>query len=114
MSVVNAFKLFRQRKDGTLGPLFINQRQRIPLAVWLDAEDIPTPGFKRRPGWHASIAPHAPHLTERGRVWARVALWGVERWERPVSQGGVWFVARKMRVSEILTPEEVRAYLAET
>ena len=47
-----AYKLLRIRKDGSIGPLFINQKQRVPIGEWLDAEDHPTSGFAHRPGWH--------------------------------------------------------------
>ena len=47
-----AYKLFIKRKDGTIGPLFIGRKQRIPMGVWLEAEDIPTKGYAHRPGWH--------------------------------------------------------------
>lgn len=57
-----AYKLFRRRGDGSLGPLFINKRQRIPLGEWLQAEDHPTKGYAHRPGWHCGVAPSAPHL----------------------------------------------------
>ena len=33
-----AYKLFRKRKDGTLGPLFINRKQVIVPNVWLPAK----------------------------------------------------------------------------
>ena len=60
------YKLLRIRKDGTLGPLFIDARLRVPLGVELRARDVPTKGFARRPGWHSAAAPVAPHLSERG------------------------------------------------
>jgi len=45
-----AYKLFRQRKDGTLGSLFINKRNIIPVNKWLNAESFPTKGYAVRPG----------------------------------------------------------------
>jgi hypothetical protein len=63
---MNAYKLFRKRRDGTLGPLFINRQQVIRLDEWLPAEDHPTPGFAHRPGWHVSHQPKAPHLSPKG------------------------------------------------
>ena len=54
------YKLFNKRRDGTIGPLFINRRQRIPLEIWIQAEDHPTKGYAHRPGWHVLEAPHAP------------------------------------------------------
>lgn len=98
--MIRAYKLLRVRKDGSLGPLFINARQRIPLDVWLPALDVPTKGYAHRPGWHACSRPRAPHLSLRGRRWFEVELKGAKRIERPASQGGVWYLARAMRVLE--------------
>lgn len=42
------FKLFRQRKDGTLGALFINRKQVIEIGVEYPAENHPTKGFMER------------------------------------------------------------------
>jgi hypothetical protein len=100
--VTEAYKLLNKRKNGTLGPLFINRRQVIPFNKWLQAEDHPTKGYAHRPGWHAAPKPYAPHLTEKGRVWCRVELTGAELLERPASQGGAWYLARRMRVLEEL------------
>ena len=62
-----AYKLLRVRRDLTLGPLFINRTQVIPIGVWLPAEDHPTVGYAHRPGWHAAPNPIAPHLSTKGR-----------------------------------------------
>jgi hypothetical protein len=97
-----AYKLFKVRKDGSIGPLFINTRQRISIGEWLDAEEHPTNGFAYRPGWHASIAPVAPHLSEKGRAWFKVEIDDFQRYERPERQGGTWFVANRMKVLEQL------------
>ena len=100
-----AYKLLTRRRDGSLGPLFINARQRIPVGVWLDAEDHPTRGFAHRPGWHCTREPYAPHLMmtpKHGpeRVWCIVELQGVEEYSRPKSQGGTWLLAKRMMVIE--------------
>jgi hypothetical protein len=100
--MVTAYKLFRRRRDGSLGPLFINKQQRVPVGQWVPAEDCPTPGYAHRPGWHAVSEPKAPHLTERGRVWARVTLRDVTRHRRPGSQGGEWLLGRAMRIEEVM------------
>lgn len=63
-----AYKLLHKRKDGSIGPLFINKRQRIPLWTWLPAKNIPTKGFARRPGWHSCPFPKAPHLHKRNSL----------------------------------------------
>ncbi len=98
-----AYKLLRVRKDGTIGPLFINARQRIPVGVWLDAEDHPTKGYAHRPGWHCTLKPVAPHLSTRGRTWYRVEVEGIRRYARPESQGGTWVLAERMKLVEKVT-----------
>jgi hypothetical protein len=40
-----AYKLFRVRRDGSIGPLFINRNLRIPVGVPLPAEAHRTPKF---------------------------------------------------------------------
>lgn len=97
-----AYKLIKQRKDGSLGPLFINRRQRIPVGEWLVAEDIPTKGYAHRPGWHCCLKPEAPHLSEKGRVWCKVIVADFQVLDRPKSQGGTWVLAKQMKVLEIL------------
>lgn len=101
-----AYKLFKLRANGTLGPLFINARQVVPIGVWLEAEDHPTKGFAHRPGWHCCLRPEAPHLALRPkggprRVWAKVEVEGTTTYDRPESQGGSWVLARRLRVIEI-------------
>lgn len=95
---MKAYKLFRQRKDGSIGPLFIGAKQRVPLNEWLPAEDIPTKGFAHRPGWHAGAEPNAPHLTENGRVWYEVEIEDFETFKRPKNQGGEWLISKWMKV----------------
>ena len=126
------YKLFNLRANGTLGPLFINRKQVIPVGEWLAAEDRPTKGYAQRPGWHAGMLPDAKHLTERGRVWCACEVLGIEyrqashpeqfrkqgdmpslpvagwyRWKRPANQGGEWIIASHLRVLDILTPQQV-------
>lgn len=95
-----AYKLLRERKNGTLGPLFINRRQVIPVGGWLLAEPHRTKGFAFRPGWHCCKFPEAPHLSKKGRVWYLVEIDDYQVVERPASQGGTWFLARKMKLVE--------------
>jgi hypothetical protein len=104
-----AFKLLRRRKrDGTLGPLFINKKMVIPIGEWLQAECFPTKGFAVRSGFHVLARVHAPHLMRKDgtlapdRVWAKVEIEGFEEFHRPESQGGKWYLARRMRVLETL------------
>ena len=99
-----AYKLFTERKDGTLGPLFINRTQRVPIGEWVDAECHPTKGYAVRPGWHCTSKPIAPHLKEEPvsgkRVWVKVEIDDYEELHRPENQGGLWFIANRMRVIE--------------
>lgn len=95
-----AYKLFNVRKDGSIGPLFINRRQRIPMDEWLEAEDHPTKGYARRPGWHCCRTPEAPHLSEKGRQWYKVEIQDYQELVRPDSQGGKWYLAGRMKIIE--------------
>ena len=76
------WKLFEQRDDGKLFPLFIGKTKETPMNEWVMAEIIEHhPGFAHRPGWHlgASI-PSAPWLlsadgtykSQRGKKFKRV------------------------------------------
>ena len=101
------YKLFRRRKDGTLGPLFINRRQVIEIGQWHEAGDYPTPGYAHRPGWHAALKPHAPHLkmkpkNDNERVWVECDVLDYEEYDRPESQGGTWILAKYIRPVRIL------------
>lgn len=98
-----AYKLFRQRKDGTLGSLFIGARARLPLDKWMSSECLPTKGFAVREGWHCCFTPNAPHLSTKGRVWAKVDIKEYDTLERPESQGGAWALAKQMKILEIIT-----------
>jgi len=95
---VLGYKLMRLRKDGSLGSLFINRKARYPTGKWLKAEDHPTRGYAHRPGWHVLRAPHAPHLSKEGRVWVIVECSGVRYVDRPLSNGGWWMLANRIRI----------------
>lgn len=95
---MKAYKLIRKMKDGSLSPLFINRRSRIPLGVWLEAESHPTKGFAYRKGWHCTLEPIAPHLSKENRVWVEVAVEDIELYNRPESQGGTWVLAQRMMI----------------
>ena len=98
-----AYKLLRMRKNGTLGPLFINARQVIPIGIWLKAGKYRTKNYAYRPGWHTTSKPEAPHLSMKGRIWAEVSIGIFTPYRRPPSQGGVWFIAQYMKVNKLLT-----------
>lgn len=105
MSHMIAYKLIRQLKDGKLSPLFINKKSRIPIGIWLNAEEHPTKGFAVRKGWHCTLKPIAPHLSIKDRVWVEVDVRNVELYDRPESQGGTWVLAQRMKILRILRPD---------
>ena len=94
------YKLFHKRKDGSLGPLFINKKQRLNLQQWYEAEDIPTKGYAHRPGWHICDKPYAPHLKlKEDRVWCMVLFdHHAKEYVRPESQGGLWYTSEYMYI----------------
>lgn len=92
------YKLFRVRKDGSLGSLFINRRKRLPINKWIDAEEHPTEGYKFRPYWHCLSKPDAPHLSMKDRKWFKVELESVKVLVRPKNQGGTWLLADKIKI----------------
>ena len=95
-----AYKLLKKRKNGTIGPLFINRKQVIPIGEWLQAESHPTKGYAVRPGWHTTSKPEAPHLSMKDRVWMRVEINDYVKFIRPKNQGGEWWLAKRMKVLE--------------
>lgn len=94
-----AYKLFRDMKDGTIAPLFIDRTFRLPIGNWVDAKlDIHTKGYKFRPGWHCTAQPTAPHLSEKGRSWYEVEIKNYREMNRPSHQGGLWYLASQIKV----------------
>lgn len=102
------YKLIRKLKDGRLSPLFINKKSRLPIGIWLEAEEHPTKGFSFRKGWHCTLKPFAPHLSNKGRVWVEVEVSNFELHSRPESQGGLWVLAQKMKIIRELEYSEVQ------
>ena len=98
------YKLFHVRKNLTIGPLFINRSQVIPLDKCLRAESHKTKGFKFRPGWHICSEPKAPHIKLnckcQKRAWYKVEFSDFETIVRPECQGGIWYIANNMKVIE--------------
>lgn len=107
-----AYKLMRKRKDGTYGPLFINRKQRLKMGDTRYSEPHRTKGYTFRPGWHCCALPYAPHLKQgEGRVWLEVMMTGLERHERPMSQGGTWYTGELMTLLKELSDEDVNKLL---
>lgn len=95
---VIAFKLFSLKRDGSIGPLFINKKLRLQEGVWYDAEPHETKGFQFRPFWHSALLPIAPHLTTKGRIWKRVLVEDFTTYERCKAQGGTWVLSNRLMV----------------
>ena len=84
--IKKGYKLFEQREDGKLFPLFIGKTKETPMNEWVMAEIVMEhKGFAHRPGWHiGAYLPSAPWLmgadgtykSQRGkrfkRVWCEV------------------------------------------
>ena len=68
---MRGYKLFRKRKNGTLGSLFINRKLIIEQNKWLKSEPHKTEGFAFRPGWIVVQHQKGPHLSMKERVWWR-------------------------------------------
>jgi hypothetical protein len=100
-----AYKLLRKRADGTLGPLFINRHQVIPLGKWVNAKPHPTAGFAFRPYWHCAPQPFAPHLSTKNRVWMQVCIASYWKFYRPHIQGGAWLLAERMKLIKEVQPK---------
>ena len=102
--IVYTTKLFKQRKDGTLGPLYIGSKQRIDSkgGEWLPFDEkLSKKGFGERPGWHAptTVAPQIKAKTKnQERVVRDVALRNWTMFPRPASQGSEWYLAGEMMV----------------
>lgn len=95
-----SYKLFRQLKSGEITSLFINKTERLKRGVWLEAKEYPTIGFKFRPYWHCTAQPKAPHLSEKDRIWLKVEMEDFEVFERPEHQGGCWYLAKRIKITE--------------
>lgn len=99
---VIAYKLCRKLKNGEIRSLFINKKENLPFNTWLEAESHPTRGFKHRPFWHCTSNPVAPHLSMKNRVWIKVEMENFKEFQRPESQGGLWYLAKKIKLLEII------------
>ena len=100
-----AYKLFRKTKDNRITSLFINKTRNLPYGIWMDAENHKTNGFAERPGWHCTVQPVAPHLkmvlkSGEVRVWKKVMIEDYIEFRRPENQGGLWFLAKRMKILE--------------
>jgi len=104
---MKAYKLVRLKRDGSIGSLFIDRKSDMPYGEWLEAEELPTKGFKVNKGWHCTFKPVAPHLKEElsngeKRIWVEVEIEDYAVYKKPESQGGWWILANKMKVIKIM------------
>ena len=110
---MKAYKLFRLRKDNTLGPLFIDAKLRIPTDTWMKSKlgKPPKSSWKVRQGWHCCYQPVAPHLnsTITSRVWCEVEVRHTTELPRPDRLGGNWILADELKVVRRLTAQEVKS-----
>jgi hypothetical protein len=100
---MKAYKLMKVRKDGSVGSLFMDATRRLSIGEWMQAEDHNRKGFARRLGWHCLAAPSAPHLATELASGEKRAMFEVEiedytEHERPENQGGLWYLANRMKV----------------
>ncbi len=96
------YKLFRIMKDGTISSLFINKKERYPINKWMSAKNVPTKGYAKRFGWHSVNKPIAPHLSKKNRAWFEVEIAEFEEIKRPKSQGGVWYISKRIKINKQL------------
>ena len=111
-----AYKLVKQKKDGKLYPLFIDNKWAREISVWYEAGFFPRKSFAPRKGYHMCFLPFAPHLkTELAsgekRVWVECEVENTTTYNRPWNQGGQWCLAQRMKINRVLTTEEVENIL---
>lgn len=99
---MKTYKLFRLKKNGDITSLFINKQRVLKLGEWMNANNYPTKGFAERMGWHSLKKKSAPHLSKKGRIWCEVEIEDFKEFKRPKSQGGVWFLSKKMKINKVL------------
>jgi len=99
---MKAYKLCRQLKNGKITSLFINKTFSIEFGQWIKSESYPTKGFAIRKGWHCMDKLSAPHLSKKNRVWVEVKIKNFEKFKRPQSQGGLWYLADKIKFIRII------------
>ena len=99
---MKAYKLFRMKKCGNITSLFINKSKHLSIGKWMTAKNYPTKGFAVRMGWHSLTKPVAPHLSKKGRIWCEVEIKDFKEFTRPLSQGGRWYLSKKLRIKRIL------------
>lgn len=79
MKIEKGFKIFEMDTNGNLYPLFIDNKNAIPVGEWAMAKICPTKSFSVRPGFHLGLICDAPWLRDshgnykgRRKGWKRV------------------------------------------
>lgn len=98
---MRAYKLVRLHKDSSISSLFIDNRKRLVVGEWLKAGNHPTKGYAVRPGWHSLPERNAPHLTMKDRIWIEIDIEDYTTFNRPISQGGKWYLSERMRINRV-------------
>lgn len=102
-----AYKLMRQRVDGSLGSLYIGKSLKYLVGETYRSKPIRTKGFAYRPGFHLLPTPHAPHLSTWKRVWVEAKIKGhYDTFKRPEAQGGRWLLAKQIKILRIVDLKE--------
>lgn len=107
---MRAYKIFRIRKDGSIGTLFIDKRARLEIGQWYRAKDLPTKGFAHRPGWHSCSSLSAPILENtrtarrENRWWFEVEIKEATPNPRPLKQGGMCYISPWIRIVRRVKP----------
>ena len=77
---------------------YINKKRKLPINEWLNAESFPTKGYALRPFWHCTKFPNAPHIKMNGKIWYEVEIEDFTEFKRPLSQGGLWYLAKRIKI----------------
>ena len=96
-----AYKIFKVRKDGSLGSLYCDTKAKYYLDKWYRSSPYYHPKLKFRPGFHATLKPYAPHIKiKKNRAWYKIDVEDYTFFDRPACQGGKWLVCKKMKILE--------------
>jgi hypothetical protein len=95
---MKCYKLFRKLKNNEITSLYINKKRKLPINEWLNAESFPTKGYALRPFWHCTKFPNAPHIKMNGKIWYEVEIEDFTEFKRPLSQGGLWYLAKRIKI----------------
>lgn len=106
---MKAYKIFKKdQKTGLFKPAQVPMRslsvEGYETGVWYEAEDAQPKELKNRVGFHCARKPSVPHIKIiPGKVvWVEVEIDDYELINRPESQGGIWYLARFLKINREL------------